>query len=52
MQKFYFKHRNKSEIEGPVTLDEILALKDNINLQISNFKTVNWTWVSDYLALF
>lgn len=50
MKKFYFKRRLVSSIEGPVTLDEILAFKDNFNIQICNFKDVYWTWVSDHVA--
>jgi hypothetical protein len=48
---FYFKHRLISEIFGPATLSAIIEKNDSENIQITDFQTIDWLWLSEYLAL-
>jgi hypothetical protein len=51
-KKFYWKRRLVSEIYGPIALEEIIALDDDSNIQVTDFVEINWTWVSDFLHCF
>ena len=49
---FYFKKRNGFEILK-AELDELIALNDHANIQISSLLSSGggeWSWLNDYLA--
>jgi hypothetical protein len=47
-KKFYWKRRLVSEIYGPTILEEIIALNDDANIQVTDFQKINWTWLNDF----